>query len=457
MKWRIGRRTLVGSALTALVGLVAVAVVAAVGITGWEYSNSNEFCTNACHAVHPEEPRAHATSSHARVNCVECHMGRNSTLHLMALKPTHLKELWGMIVGYHRPVTSNTLRPAREACESCHWPQAKHFDVVTIRKHYLPNDESTELATRLVIHTSMGVEREKPARGVHWHIDNDVRLKSLDPQRREIPVVEVHKSDGTKVVYVDSTSKVSKEALDAVPARRMECFDCHNQVGHPFRNPSTLVDQAIAAGRIDRSLPNAKARSELLIAAVGDLSGSLEERTAKVDKAVAESTAKAAVGPDDREKEQQFAAAMKEILLDTSVAEKGLTWKSFPNHAGHSDSPGCFRCHAGNHRNEKGQAIRLQCTLCHDLPEVAKNGERITAPSTVEPGEERPRSHSAPNFMHEHGDNLSKRCESCHGSLKFGREGGGFCANPACHGRTWPEVNLNVKVESKNESKKPGG
>ena len=442
MRFGLRKATLWGGAMTIVIGLIAVAILTAGGIVAWEYTNSDEFCTNSCHAVHPEEPRAHATSAHARVHCVECHMGRNSTLHLMALKPTHLKELWGMIAGYERPITSSTLRPAREACESCHWPSAKHFDAVAIRKYFMPDADSTEIASRLLIHTSVDVERDRPAGGIHWHIANDVRLKALDPQRREVPVVEVHKPDGTKTVYVDPTSKASKQELEAVPARRMECFDCHNQVGHPFRNPSNVVDQAIATGRIDRSLPNAKARAEALIAAAGDLSGPLAERTAKVEKLIAESTAKANVAADDKEKEQKFAAAMKEILLDTSVQEKGLTWKSFPNHIGHRDSLGCFRCHDGKHMNEKGQAIRLQCTLCHNLPEVSKEGEKLTVASTIVPGAEPPPYHNAPNFMHDHRTKLDTSCAKCHGPIKFGREGGSFCSNPACHGRAWPGVNL---------------
>ena len=444
MRLGIRRATLWGGAMTIVIGLIAIAIVTAGGIVAWEYTNSDAFCTNTCHAVHPEEPRAHATSSHARVQCVECHMGRNSTLHLMALKPTHLKELWGMIAGYERPLTSSTLRPAREACESCHWPSAKHFDAVAIRKHYAPDADSTESAIRLIIHTSMDVERDKPARGIHWHIDNDVRLKALDPQRRDIPVVEVHKPDGTTITYRDATTKASKQELEAIPARRMECFDCHNQVGHPFRNPSIVVDQAIASGRIDRGLPNAKARAEALIVAAGDLSGPLTDRTARVDKLIAEAAAKAGGGPDDKEKEQKFGAAMKEILLDTSVQEKGLTWKSFPNHIGHSDSLGCFRCHDGKHLNEKGQSIRLQCTLCHNLPEVSKEGEKLTVASTVVAGVDPPPYHNAPNFMHDHRTKLDNSCTKCHGPIKFGREGGSFCSNPACHGRAWPGVNLNV-------------
>src|SRR5664279_3711552 len=98
MKIKLGPRTLmVGTVTTVVVGVIALAVLTAGGIVGWEYSNSNAFCTNMCHSVHPEEPVAHANASHARVNCVECHMGRLSTLQLMMIKPTHIHELWGMI------------------------------------------------------------------------------------------------------------------------------------------------------------------------------------------------------------------------------------------------------------------------------------------------------------------------------------------------------------------------
>jgi hypothetical protein len=59
-----------------------------------------------------------------------------------------------------------------------------------------------------------------------------------------------------------------------------------------------------------------------------------------------------------------------------------------------------------------------------------------------------PESHNAPNWMREHRLNLDESCTMCHGKLEFGREGGNFCSNPACHGRVWPEVNLNVEVKS---------
>ena len=139
---------------------------------------------------------------------------------------------------------------------------------------------------------------------------------------------------------------------------------------------------------------------------------------------------------------------MKEILLSTSFDEKGVTWKSFPNHAQHRDSPGCFRCHDGKHMNDKGEAIRLQCTLCHNLPQVKLENGGGSVPSLIVAGVSPPDSHNEPNFMHEHRFKLDESCAMCHGKIEFGREGGGFCSNPACHGRTWPGVNLNVELKT---------
>jgi hypothetical protein len=447
MNIRLGSRTLaLGAVTTLVVGGLALAALGAAGIVGWEYSNSDAFCANVCHAVHPEESISHKTAAHARVQCVECHMGRLSTLHLMALKPTHAKELWGMIAGYERPLHSSTLRPARENCEGCHWPQAEHHDSVSVIKRYANDAKSSQSDYRLTLHTTANVERETPWKvtGIHWHIANDIEFVTADPQARTIPWVQVRKPDGTKVTYIDRESKLTAAELGKLTPRRMECYDCHNAVGHPFPNPVDRVDEAIAAGRIDRALPSAKARAVALIDAAGNLSGTLEERSATIDKLIAANRASANVAPAHAEAQAGFEKAMKEILLQSTFSEKGITWKSFPNHVGHRDTPGCFRCHDGKHYNDKGQAIRLQCTLCHNLPQVSLESGGGSVASTVVAGVSPPSSHEEPNFMHDHRFKADKSCAMCHGEPKFGREGGNFCSNPACHGRTWPGVNLNV-------------
>ena len=443
------RFAMLGGAMTIVVAGIALALLGAGGIVAWEYSNSDAFCANTCHSVHPEETLAHKASFHAEVHCVECHIGRISTLHAMALKPEHAKELWGMIAGYERPTVSTTLRPARQNCEGCHNPTVVHRDAVVLKKHYDTDAASSETTTRLTLHTGFGAIRDKTAKGIHWHVANDVSFVATDPQRRSIPVVRVKSADGTTRTYVDAVSKIERSQIKPEDVRRIECFDCHNSVGHPFPNPADAVDLAIAGGRIDRSLPSAKARAVELIAAADKMSGPKADREKAIDKLIADNAAKAAVKPAAKDAEAKFEAAMKEILLASTFEAKDVTWKTFPNHTGHKDFAGCFRCHDGKHFDEKGNAIRLQCTLCHDLPQVTREKGKGSVPSTIAAGLSPPDSHEAPNWMHDHRLSLDASCAACHGKVEFGRDGGNFCSNPACHGRNWPEMNLNAEPRAR--------
>ncbi|MEO8676208.1 MAG: hypothetical protein ABI569_11550 [Casimicrobiaceae bacterium] len=446
MKIRLGKRTIIlGTAMTLVLGAVTLAVVGAGGIVAWEYSNSNAFCTNMCHAVHPEEPRAYAVYSHARVQCVECHMGRLPTLQLMTLKAAHYHELLGMITGYQRPLTATTLRPARDSCESCHWPSVNHDDKVRTKVHYDTDAKNTETRTRLVVHTGSGEAREKATRGIHWHVDQNVEYVSDDPQKRTIPWVRITGKDGKTTTYFDAASKIARAEMDQAPKRTMECADCHNAAGHPFTNPADRVDHAILEGRIDRSLPSIKARALAIIDTASPLHGRMEEQVAQFQKIIADAAPKGDLKPAVKTAEAQFAATMLDILKLSEFEAKDLTWKSFPNHVGHKDSPGCFRCHDGKHFNDKGEAIRLQCTLCHDLPQVSVEGTLKTVASTVAPGMSPPDSHEAPNWMRDHRSQVDTSCAMCHGAIKWGNDGGGFCSNPACHGRTWPSLDLNAE------------
>jgi NapC/NirT cytochrome c family protein len=448
MKISLGRRTLMlGTVTTVVVGIIALAILAAGGIVAWEYSNSNAFCTNNCHAVHPEEPRAYAVASHARVQCVECHMGRLPTLQLMTLKVAHYHELLGMVTGYHRPMMATTLRPARDSCEGCHWPDVFHDDKIRTKVHFASDDKNTETRTRLIIHTGSGIAREKATRGIHWHIDQDVEYVSDDPQKRTIPWVQIRGKDGKTTTYFDAASKLARADVEQKQKRRLECADCHNAAGHPFVNPSDRVDLAIAEGRIDKSLPSIKARAVAIIDKAAPITGPLEEQVPKFQKIIADAAPTGEQKPEAKAAEQQFAKEMLEILKLSEFEAKDLSWKSFPNHVGHKDFPGCFRCHDGKHVNEKGEAIRLQCTLCHDIPQVAIDGSLKTVASTVSPGLSPPDSHNEPNWMHEHRSKMDNTCTMCHGPIKWGTDGGSFCANPACHGRKWPEMNLDATTK----------
>jgi nitrate/TMAO reductase-like tetraheme cytochrome c subunit len=448
----LGRKTMAGAALTLLLVGVAMTVAAVGGITAWEYTNSNAFCTNVCHAVHPEEPVAHGVSSHARVQCVECHMGRLSTLELMLIKPTHMNELWGMIAGHERPTQAKTLRPARDSCEACHWPSVKHSDTVRTKVRYDTDAKSRESRTTLVMHTGMGEVRASGSKGIHWHIAQEVTYAVSDPAKQKIAWVQAKGADGKLTTWFDPTAGVTPQQIEKLEKRRMDCIDCHNAAGHTFPNPANLVDEAIYEGRISRALPGVKARALAVIEKTGALSGTVTERGAKVDAILAAEAPKDAK-PAAAKQEQGFSEEMKRILLLTSFSGKGLTWRTFPNNVGHNDFPGCFRCHDGKHLDAQGMAIRLQCTLCHALPQVVREDGARSVPSTVSPDLTPLPSHSEPNFMHDHRTKVDDSCKMCHGKIEWGTEGGSFCSNPACHGRKWPEMNLDAQAAATPQPK----
>jgi hypothetical protein len=452
---RLGRKTMAGAVVTLLLIGGAVAIATAGGIVAWEYSNSNAFCTNVCHAVHPEEPVAHAASFHARVNCVECHMGRVSTLELMMIKPTHMHELWGMIVGYERPTVAKSMRPARDSCEACHWPSARHSDTVRTKVHYDADAKSRETRTTLVMHTGTGEVRQGGSKGIHWHVAQELTYVATDPAKQKIAWVQAKGEDGKLTTWYDPTSGVTPQQIDKLEKRRMDCIDCHNASGHPFPNPDTLVDQAIQEGRISRDLPNVKARAAAAIEkASKELHGAEKQRATELDKRLAAATVKHGKPALDKA-EQAFVEEMRRILLLTSFSEKGLTWRTFPSNIGHNDFPGCFRCHDGKHLDPQGMAIRLQCTLCHALPQVVREDGARSVVSTVSPDLTPLPSHSEPNFMHDHRTKVDDSCKMCHGKIEWGTDGGSFCSNPACHGRKWPEMNLDAQAAAKPAAKTP--
>ena len=44
-----------------------------------------------------------------------------------------------------------------------------------------------------------------------------------------------------------------------------------------------------------------------------------------------------------------------------------VTWGKYPINIGHTDFPGCFRCHDGSHNAKDGDSITQDCNACHNL------------------------------------------------------------------------------------------
>jgi hypothetical protein len=61
-----------------------------------------------------------------------------------------------------------------------------------------------------------------------------------------------------------------------------------------------------------------------------------------------------------------------------------VSWKNFPDHKGHLYSPGCFRCHDGNHVSDDGKVLSKDCNLCHLLIKGEQSKDRRTSVLTLD-------------------------------------------------------------------------
>jgi len=429
-----------------ILGAIAIAgllLVGSAGVATWEYTNSNHFCSNACHQVHPEEPVAHKASQHSEVTCVECHIGRISTFEAVFKKAEHTKHLWALLTGYERPLTSPSLTPSKKSCESCHSPDPHQHDSVWVRKHFGFDAENTETAVGLILRTAgPAVRTVLEAQGVHWHTQNQVRFIATDSQRENIPWIEVTKSDGSVEVYQDTKQPLSSTEVEQAQKHTMDCIDCHNRIGHPFHNPEEIVDQALAKGEINSDLPYAKARAmELLqqeFSNEAEARDILEQAWSKYEKEFPEV---AAEHPEYFKQAKDYLNERQinvlNMFINSRFKDPDVSWQSFADNSGHTYSPGCFRCHSGRHTDEQGDAIRVNCTLCHSVPVIIKEGEipEHFVPTLIE---WKPRSHRKRDFILWH-QRESKSCIKCHGEdIEYGIDDSNFCANSGCHDRNWP-------------------
>jgi hypothetical protein len=250
----VRRILLIGGAF--ILGFVILGVIA---ISVWDYSNSVAFCSNFCHDVHPEEIQAFQDSYHNSIKCVECHMGRVSTLRNITLKASHFRHLPEVLFDrYDRPLESATLRPVNESCYLCHYPESFHGDRVVEVKRYQPDEENTLKRTYSILKTAAG-EREKGlGSGIHWHISNPVEYIAGDENGEEIRWVRTTLPDGRTIEYSDVTNPLTAEEIAKAEKKVMDCVDCHNRVGHPFPAPEDLADDALATGQLSSDLPYAK-------------------------------------------------------------------------------------------------------------------------------------------------------------------------------------------------------
>jgi hypothetical protein len=415
----------------AVLGLLTLIIVSG-GIYGWEYTNSSKFCGTACHTMPPQDA-AYIQSPHANVTCEECHIGRTSFGNQLTRKSQALHEIYYMTFKlYEYPIRAKALRPARDTCETCHQPETFSDDSLRIISRYAEDLNNTPSKIYLILKTGGGAKREGLGRGIHWHIVNKVEYYPLDELDQEIPYVRVYNDDGTTTEYIDVESDFDKSTLDESKLVAMDCITCHNRVTHEFSFPEESIDIAIARGQIDPEIPL------------------IRKKAVEVFSVQYESRAAAFAAFDDLEtyyknteyypgRGEQIRSAiqtLKDIYDRTVFHEQEIDWTTHPNNLGHINSPGCFRCHDGKHLDDKQQAVRLECNVCHSIPNVAGTDDFVTR-IEISRGP-KPESHRNPNWISLHNEAFGASCAACHTmDDPGGTSNTSFCSNSACHGNVY--------------------
>jgi nitrate/TMAO reductase-like tetraheme cytochrome c subunit len=341
----------------------------------YEITESKEFCGEVCHSVMHPEYVAHQNSPHARVDCVQCHVGPGAE-HLVMAKVRGLQQMVAMVKGnYTKPIPTplKHLRPARDICEQCHWPE-KFFDKVT-REHayFLPDEENSRFNTSLLIHVGGGGEEKiglsGAASGIHWHmaLDNEVFYIATDDRKQKIPWVKMVTRDGKEKIYrADDLEESDEELLAKYEVNKVDCIDCHNRAVHQFPNPQRTLNAAMLMRRIDPSIPYIKRRGLEVLRAEYTTQA---EGVNKIREQLVEYYA--TEYPEFWAAQQPLIeAAIKEIqgiYQRTIFPEMKADWRAHPDNIGHTFSNGCFRCHDDFHKTTDGEVIRKDCNICHEV------------------------------------------------------------------------------------------
>lgn len=347
----------------ALMTGINVLILAVASIAGLHFMDQPYFCGTACHKVMNPEWTVYQQSPHSRVACVQCHVGEGVKAHFDA-KLNGLRQIWlASLDLYRRPIPTpvHNLRPARETCEKCHWPEKFYGHRLKTIVHYGDDRASTPRYTTLSLKVNSSIKEG----GIHWHVGRDVtvRYASLHDKRLEMIWVDVTRPDGSHSRYVNRRLDEKPRAEDI---RTMDCVDCHNRATHIYETAVGAVETRMRLGMIDRSLPYIK---KVAVAAIAGDYPSAEAARRGIQSSVAafyrshEPTvlsAKArAIG--------RAVAALQAAWARNIHPYMNIGWGAYPSFLGHRETKGCFRCHNRDLVDESGRWIPDDCTLCHSI------------------------------------------------------------------------------------------
>jgi nitrate/TMAO reductase-like tetraheme cytochrome c subunit len=341
------------------------------------YMDTPQFCGGACHVMRPQY-LGHQDSAHASVACAECHIAPGAG-GWVAAKMNGTRQLWQTITNtYARPIPSaiesGRLVPSKETCEHCHWAEKIVATRLLVIPSYADDEKNTDSYNVLMM--LVGGRRMQGIHHAHFAGGFVIRYAASDPKRQTIPWVERRntKTGETQTYIANGTTP---EQASSLPKYTMQCVDCHDRPTHSFSLPDRALNRALALGEVPADLPFIKKRG---LAALQANYPSSSEAAQKIPAAI-ESYYQQSYPEIYAQRGTEIAKAGQSILAiynHNVFPDLKVTWGTYTNSLGHTDSPGCFRCHDGSHSSADGKlTISQDCSACHQLLAMGQSAPDI--------------------------------------------------------------------------------
>jgi len=351
------------------VGTAVFLFLSAVGsYEAFHYTESVSFCGTICHSVMHPEYTAYQSSPHARVACVECHVGEGADWFVRS-KISGLYQVYAVMANvYPKPIPTpiRNLRPARETCEKCHWPQKFYSTKLRVERHYLNDELNSQWDIHLNMKIGAGHSALGLAEGIHWHINPSINIEFASADERKEDILWIRKIDGSGH---DTTLYLKNGAEAEPPAKQiytMDCMDCHNRPSHSYRPPAFFVNEAITAGQIPAGLPQIKS---LAMEICGNEFSTSDSAMTFIRESILNFYQENYKDTSAIQKEliEQAITGLQNVYASNIFPEMRVRWDRYPNQIGHMEFNGCFRCHNNEFSSKKGRVITKDCNLCHQI------------------------------------------------------------------------------------------
>jgi hypothetical protein len=154
-------------------------------------------------------------------------------------------------------------------------------------------------------------------------------------------------------------------------------MDCHTRPSHRYASPPSFIDNALTGGQIPKNIPEIKLAC---IEATKPVFATKDSALMEINRIMMSYY---------QEKYPEFAKENAGLLQKAVEGlQKAYTQNIFPfmkvrydvypDHIGHKETNGCFRCHDDNHVSENGKIISKDCDICHEIKAQGSPGSMQT-------------------------------------------------------------------------------